>query len=53
MNEFVISQVGNFIEVDFVAASKARKQARMRELDEARKLRMATKIEQMLKNLII
>ena len=49
MNEFLISQTGNFYEVDFIAHGKAVTQRREEAKQAEKKLRMAIHIEKLLR----
>ena len=51
MNEFLISQTGNFYEVDFIAHGRALTQKREEAKAEEKKLRMALHIENLLRRL--
>ena len=51
MNEYVISQTGNFYEVDFVAHGRHLTQKKEEAKAEAKKLRMACQIESLLRRL--
>ena len=52
LNPYVFHQEGNLYQVDFIAASLARLHDEQKADQEARKLRMATQIEDMLKKLL-
>ena len=51
MNEFLISQTGNFYEVDFVAHGRHLAQKKEEADHEAKKMRMALHIENLLRKL--